>query len=448
MGNIVKIEDIFIGNGSPLVLISGPCVIEDYETTYEIASYLKTLTQKLGIPFIFKASYDKANRTSIHSFRGPGMKDGLETLHRIKSELGIRILSDVHATDEVGPAAQVLDIIQIPAFLCRQTDFILAVAKTGKPVNIKKGQFLAPWDMAYIVEKLTSTGNSGILITERGAMFGYNNLVADFRSIKIMQDTGWPVIFDATHSVQFPGGSGASSGGQREFAPILARAAVASGADGIFMEVHKDPDKALCDGPNSLKLDTLYALLSQLKAFRNVLTEGSFKENSISDKLKRIKLLLLDVDGVLTDGSIIYSDSGEETKAFNVRDGMGIRLLMKAKLKVGIVTGRSSGSLRHRCKNLGIDLVFEGITDKGALLDRILEQTGTSPEEIAFAGDDLLDVSLMKRVGLSIAVADAHKTVIENADMVTESKGGAGAVREVCEAILNAQEPFDRLRDL
>jgi len=270
MVKLFKTGDILIGQGSPLVLISGPCVIEDYETTFEIASFLKELTQKLDIPFIFKASYDKANRTSINSFRGPGITEGLKILESIKAELGVTILSDVHRINEIADAAQVLDIIQIPAFLCRQTDFIVEVARAGKPMNIKKGQFRAPGDITNVVEKVTSTGNQQILITERGTMFGYNNLVADFRGIKIIQDSGWPVIFDATHSIQLPGGAGTSSGGQREFAPILACAAVAAGADGIFMEVHTDPDKALCDGPNSLKLDTLHELLSQLKAIKAV----------------------------------------------------------------------------------------------------------------------------------------------------------------------------------
>ncbi len=445
MDHTVKMEHILVGKGHPLILISGPCVIEDYETTFGIASFLKELTRKLGIPFVFKASYDKANRTSIRSFRGPGMTDGLEILNRIKSELGISILSDVHRISEIALAARVLDIIQIPAFLCRQTDFILAVAKTGKPVNIKKGQFLAPWDMANVVEKVSSAGNSRILLTERGSMFGYNNLVADFRGIKIMQDTGWPVIFDATHSVQLPGGASGSSGGQREFAPILARAAVAAGADGIFLEVHTDPDKALCDGPNSLRLDSLHELLSQLKAIRNAVKDANFLKPDISEKLRRIKLVLLDVDGVLTDGSIIYSDSGAETKGFNVRDGLGLRFLMKAGIKAGIITGRTSDALRHRCKNLGIDLIFEGIIDKGALLEQILKQTGVSAEEVAFVGDDLLDISVMKRVGLAIAVADAHDTVLGHADMMTICRGGAGAVREVCEAILKAQGLWEKV---
>ncbi|MCG6974173.1 MAG: 3-deoxy-8-phosphooctulonate synthase [Desulfobacterales bacterium] len=267
-GNIVKAGNVSIGQASDLVLISGPCVIENYEMTYNIASFLKELTDQLNIPFIFKASYDKANRTSIHSFRGPGLTEGLKILGQIKSELGLVILSDVHQVTEIVDAAQVLDIIQIPAFLCRQTDLIVEIAKTGKPLNIKKGQFLAPWDIINVVEKVISAGNRQILITERGTMFGYNNLVVDFRGIKIMQDSGWPVIFDATHSIQLPGGAGNSSGGQREFASTLANAAVAAGANGVFMEVHPDPDKALSDGPNSLRLDDLYDLLSRLKAIR------------------------------------------------------------------------------------------------------------------------------------------------------------------------------------
>ena len=262
-----------MGPGAELVLFAGPCVIEDHKTTLSIARFLKQMTSELGIPFVFKASYDKANRTSLQSYRGPGMRAGLEILSSIKNELSIPILSDVHARSEVESAAQVLDIIQIPAFLCRQTDLILEVAQTGKPVNIKKGQFLSPWDMFQVTEKITSTGNRQILLTERGSMFGYSNLVVDFRSIKIMQDTGFPVIFDATHSVQLPGSAGKSSGGQREFAPLLAKAAVAAGADGIFIEVHPDPDHAKCDGPNSLPLTSLRDLISRLKAIRRLVTE-------------------------------------------------------------------------------------------------------------------------------------------------------------------------------
>ncbi len=262
--------EIFWESKAPLVLIAGPCVVENYETTYEIARFLKELTQQLEIPFIFKASYDKANRTSLQSFRGPGLKQGIDILKQIKVSLDIHILSDIHQIDELETVADVLDIIQIPAFLCRQTDLIVETARTGKPVNIKKGQFLAPWDMSNVVAKATSTGNKHIILTERGVMYGYNNLVVDFRGIRIMQETGGPVVFDATHSIQLPGGSGDASGGQREFAPILAKAAVAAGVNGIFMEVHPEPDKALCDGPNSLHLDSLEPLLKQLKAIHQI----------------------------------------------------------------------------------------------------------------------------------------------------------------------------------
>jgi 2-dehydro-3-deoxyphosphooctonate aldolase (KDO 8-P synthase) len=272
MDKIVWIDDIQMGKNHPLVLIAGPCVIESEATAFDIAGQLKEITTALNIPFIFKASYDKANRTSINAFRGPGIKEGLPILAKIKNELGLKILSDVHGIEEIAPAAEVLDVLQVPAFLCRQTDLIVEIAKTGKPVNIKKGQFLAPWDVSNIILKIESTGNRNILLTERGAMFGYNNLVVDFRSIPIMQATGYPVIFDATHSVQLPGGNGTSSGGQREFGSVLAKAAVACGADGIFLEVHTDPDKALCDGPNALSLDAVKPLLKTLTAIKTAVT--------------------------------------------------------------------------------------------------------------------------------------------------------------------------------
>lgn len=268
---MVTINGIEIGKGAPLALIAGPCVIETAEMAFSIAKTLKALTQELNISFIFKASYDKANRTSIDSFRGPGIDAGLDILKHIKDALDIPILSDIHQISDIDKAEKVLDVLQIPAFLCRQTDLIIAAAATGKPVNIKKGQFLAPWDVDNIAKKAISTGNRQLLITERGTVFGYNNLVVDFRSIKIMQDMGYAVIFDATHSVQLPGGSGTASGGQREFAPILAGAAVAAGADAIFLEVHPDPDTALCDGPNSLRLDTLSDHIRRLKAIREAL---------------------------------------------------------------------------------------------------------------------------------------------------------------------------------
>ena len=244
----VKIGDsVVIGGENPLVLIAGPCVIEDEKLVLRVARRLREITSSLGMPFIFKSSYDKANRTSLHSFRGPGLKEGLAILKKVKEELGVAVLSDIHQVSEAEEAAKVLDVIQIPAFLCRQTDLILAAAKTGLPVNVKKGQFLSPWEMVFVVEKITSCGNHRVMLTERGTTFGYQNLVNDMRAVAVMRSLGYPVVYDATHSVQLPGAAQGASGGQREFIPTLVRAAVAAGADGLFMEVHPDPPKALSD---------------------------------------------------------------------------------------------------------------------------------------------------------------------------------------------------------
>lgn len=260
-----------MGGGQPLALIAGPCVIENEESTLRHAEQLQVICGKLGMPLIFKSSYDKANRTSIQAFRGPGLEEGLRILAKVKHELGIPVLSDIHSIEQVEPAAVVLDVLQIPAFLCRQTDLVIAAAKTGKVVNVKKGQFLAPWDMRNVVGKLVGSGNENIILTERGASFGYNNLVVDMRSFPVMRSFGYPVVFDATHSVQLPGGQGSSSGGQREFVETLSRAAVATGIDGIFMEVHENPEQALCDGPNSIPLAELPALLQRLQALDAVI---------------------------------------------------------------------------------------------------------------------------------------------------------------------------------
>ncbi len=261
----LDVSGVTIGGGSPLVIIAGPCVIENEEITLSTAGKLKEICGAVGLPLIFKSSYDKANRTSLTSYRGPGLEKGLRTLWKVKSTLGIPVVSDVHSVDEVKPASEILDMLQIPAFLCRQTDLILAASATGKPVNIKKGQFLAPWDIRNIIDKFVSTGNRRLLITERGTSFGYNNLVVDFRGLPIMRSFGYPVIFDVTHSLQLPGGKGGSSGGQREFAEPLARAAVAVGVDGLFMEVHPVPEKALCDGPNMIPLSGLGGMIASLK---------------------------------------------------------------------------------------------------------------------------------------------------------------------------------------
>jgi len=261
----VNVGGIKVGGGEPFVLIAGPCVIESEKLARKVAASLKELTTELGIPLIFKSSYDKANRTSVQSFRGPGLDKGLKILKGIREEFDIPVLSDVHRFEEIVKASEVLDVAQIPAFLCRQTDFVLELARHARVVNIKKGQFLAPWDVENVVQKVQSTGNRNILITERGASFGYNNLVSDMRSIPILRQLGYPVVFDATHSVQLPGGAGKASGGERAMAVYLARAAVAVGVDALFMEVHPDPDRALCDGPNTLALNSLRDLLTTLK---------------------------------------------------------------------------------------------------------------------------------------------------------------------------------------
>lgn len=261
-------QTICIGPGQPLLLLAGPCALESPGLALEIAQEMKAITTRLGIPYVFKASFDKANRTSLDAFRGPGAEKGLRQLGRLREEIGIPVVSDIHEPAHAELAGDCLDILQIPAFLCRQTDLLAAAAKTGKVVNVKKGQFVSPWDMQHVVNKLRGSGCDNILLTERGASFGYNNLVVDMRSLPVMRSLGCPVVFDATHSVQLPGGAGKSSSGQRNFIAPLTRAAVAAGIDGLFMEVHPDPDKALCDGPNSLPLDQVESLLTQLLKIR------------------------------------------------------------------------------------------------------------------------------------------------------------------------------------
>ena len=268
----VRIGAVAIGGGAPLALIGGPCAIENEKHALMMAERLQRATADAGVPFIYKSSYDKANRSSIHSYRGPGLTEGLRILQKVKDETGLAVLSDVHDVSEVAPAAQVLDVLQVPAFLCRQTDLIVACAKSGRPVNVKKGQFVAPRDMINVVEKVRASGSEDLLLTERGTSFGYNNLIVDFRGLPIMRAFGYPVIFDATHSVQLPGGQGDRSGGERQYVQALARAAVAVGVDALFMEIHEDPDRTLedgrplSDGPNMLRLDDLPRLLDELRA--------------------------------------------------------------------------------------------------------------------------------------------------------------------------------------
>ena len=275
----MKLGAFDVGPDRPFFLIAGPCVIESEELVIEVAGRLRDMTATLGIPFVFKASFDKANRSSKTSFRGPGIDAGLKALGRVRKEIGVPVLTDVHEDTPLGDVAAVVDVLQTPAFLCRQTNFIVNVASQNKPVNIKKGQFLSPWEMQNVVDKARSTGNLQIMVCERGFSFGYNNLVSDMRSLAVMRSTGCPVVFDATHSVQLPGGRGDSSGGQREFVPVLARAAVAAGVAGIFMETHPDPAKALSDGPNAWPLDRMASLLSTLVQLDVAVKKKPFEES-------------------------------------------------------------------------------------------------------------------------------------------------------------------------
>ena len=274
----MKLCGFDIGLDQPLFLIAGPCVIESMQLQLDVAGQLKEITTRLGIPFIFKSSFDKANRSSAGSFRGPGLEQGLHILAEVKRQIGVPVLTDVHEYTPLDEVATVVDVLQTPAFLCRQTDFIQNVARAGLPMNIKKGQFLAPWDMRHVVAKAQAAGNSRVMVCERGASFGYNNLVSDMRSLAVMRDTGCPVVFDATHSVQLPGGLGERSGGQREFIPVLARAAVAAGVSGLFMETHPDPDNALSDGPNAWPLAQMAALLETLMALDGVVKSAPLIE--------------------------------------------------------------------------------------------------------------------------------------------------------------------------
>lgn len=268
--NIVTVGNYKVGQGCPMLLMAGPCVLEGYERSLMIGQRAKTIADKLGMPYVFKASFDKANRSSYNSFRGPGLKEGLAILAQIKKDLGVPIVTDIHEPAQAEPVAEVADILQIPAFLCRQTDLVYQAAKTGRTVNVKKGQFLAPWDMKNVIKKIEEAGNHNIMLTERGASFGYNTLVTDMRGLAIMRELGYPVVMDATHSVQIPGGQGTSSGGQSQYVPHMARAAAAVGIDALFLEVHDNPAEALSDGPNMVKLDNLEALLKDVLAIDKI----------------------------------------------------------------------------------------------------------------------------------------------------------------------------------
>ncbi len=442
----------FFANGS-LFFIAGPCVIESEEMTHEIAAEIARIRDQCAARIIFKASFDKANRTSIDSYRGPGLEAGLKILAGVRDKTGMPVMSDIHTPNQAEIAGKVLDVIQIPAFLSRQTDLLVAAGRTNRWVNIKKGQFQSPEDIQYAMNKVRSTGNTKILVTERGVSFGYRDLVADMRSIVRMKRYGVPVVFDATHSAQFPGASDGCSAGDRSLVPPLARAAVAAGADGVFMEVHPEPEKALCDGPNSLRLCDLDFMIQNLCAIHALVPRSLPSENSapqareapvlpdskLDKAIKRIRLIIFDVDGILTDGSIVFAGSSLEIKSFHVRDGHGIKIAKRCGLEVALVTGRYSDVVERRARDLGIDLVHQGVWDKRPVLEELMIKLSVGPEEIAVLGDDVVDIPIMRRVGLSITVPEAPLEVKEAADYVTTLPGGRGAAREVVEMILKGQ---------
>ncbi len=443
-----------------LFFIVGPCVIETRELTLEVASEIARISRAHQIPILFKSSFDKANRTSIDSFRGPGIKNGLDILSDVKSSTGLPLVSDIHSAEQAQQAGATLDVIQIPAFLSRQTDLLIAAGLTGRAVNIKKGQFQAPQDMRHAVAKILSTGNSKIFLTERGVSFGYNDLVADMRSINRMKSFGFPVIFDATHSAQFPGAGSGTSGGDRSLVPVLARAAVGAGANGIFIETHPAPDRALCDGPNSLALKDLEPLLLNLIQIHQLIPIGEpqkidefsvesgsleIQPDGLLARLKKIKLIIFDVDGVLTDGKIVFCGNELEIKSFHVRDGHGIKLAIRSGLDVALVTGRTSVVVGRRATDLGIDKVFQGIWDKKPIMEKLTRECGLSNEEIAVVGDDVVDIPILRLAGLAVTTPEAPIEVRREAHYVTSLPGGSGAAREVVEMIMKAQDKWEQV---
>lgn len=439
-----------IGGNNRFVLIAGPCAIETEEMTMEVARTLKEICGELGIHLIFKSSFDKANRSSVKSPRGVGLERGLQILQRVKTELDLPIVTDVHETWQCAEVAKVADMLQIPAFLSRQTDLLVAAAQTGKIVNVKKGQFMAPWDMKNVVDKLRDSGNENILLCERGSSFGYNNLVVDMTGLVEMRNYGFPVVFDATHAVQKPGGQGTSTGGNREMVPYLMRAALAVGVDAIFAEVHPDPDHAFSDGPNQLYLSGIREILEQAVAIDNITKQlaVSSKQQTVSTKLPttnyqlptKIKLLLTDVDGVLTDAGMYYSEAGDELKKFNTHDGMGLQLVKDKGIKTGIVTSENTKLVERRFLKLKLDYLYQGKREGGKLasVKEICEKEGISLSEVAYIGDDVNCFELLSAVGLAACPADALSTIKNIPGIVQmKKKGGEGCVREFVEMIMN-----------
>jgi len=446
----INVLDRFdIGGNNRFVLIAGPCAIETEEMTMEVASSLKAICEELHIHLIFKSSYDKANRSSVKSPRGVGLERGLQILQRVKTELNLPIVTDVHESWQCAEVAKVADMLQIPAFLSRQTDLLVAAAKTGKIVNVKKGQFMAPWDMKNVIDKLRDSGNENILLCERGSSFGYNNLVVDMTGLVEMRSYGYPVVFDATHSVQKPGGQGTSTGGNREMVPYLMRAALAIGVDAIFAEVHPDPDHAFSDGPNQIYLSAIREILIQAIAIDNITKNISSGYNPEHEtradhgtryaEREPIKLLLTDVDGVLTDSGMYYSEAGDELKKFNTHDGMGLQLIGQKGIKTGIITSEDTKLVERRFHKLKLDYLYQGKREGGKLaaVKEICEKEGFSLKQVAYIGDDINCFELLSSVGLAACPSDALDTIKNIPGIIQmKKKGGEGCVREFAGLIM------------
>ena len=440
-----------IGGNNRFVLIAGPCAIETEEMTMQVAATLKEICQDLGIHLIFKSSFDKANRTSVKAPRGVGMERGLEILQRVKTELDLPVITDVHESWQCEPVAKVVDMLQIPAFLSRQTDLLVAAAKTGKIVNVKKGQFMAPWDMKNVVEKLRDSGSEQILLCERGSSFGYNNLVVDMTGLVEMRNYGFPVVFDATHAVQKPGGQGTSTGGNREMVPYLMRAALAVGVDAVFAEVHPDPDHAFSDGPNQIHLSNIRKILEEAVAIDDLIkgNKGTREqvelrnEHETRNTKHEIKLFLTDVDGVLTDAGMYYSENGDELKKFNTHDGMGLQLIRQKGIKTGIITSENTMMVERRFNKLKLDYLYQGKREGGKLASvvEICEKEGITLNEVAYIGDDINCLELLSNVGLAACPANALDAVKQIPGIVRmNKKGGEGCVREFIEMIISRME--------
>ena len=450
-----------IGGNNRFVLLAGPCAIESEEMTMEVAAKLKEICEELNIHLIFKSSFDKANRSSVKAPRGVGMERGLQILQRVKTELNLPIVTDVHETWQCAEVAKVADMLQIPAFLSRQTDLLIAAAKTGKIVNVKKGQFMAPWDMKNVVDKLRDSGNENILLCERGSCFGYNNLIVDMTGLVEMRNYGFPIVFDATHAVQKPGGQGTSTGGNREMVPYLMRAALAIGVDAIFAEVHPDPDHAFSDGPNQIYLSDIKEILQQAIAIDNITknitgqepgtwTQESGSQNTEHEtrnkehKTQNIKLFLTDVDGVLTDAGMYYSEAGDELKKFNTHDGMGLQLIRHKGIKTGIITSEDTKMVERRFQKLKLDYLYQGKREGGKLatVKEICEKEGISLAEVAYIGDDVNCFELLSSVGLAACPANAVDAIKNIPGIIQMNKrGGEGCVREFTEMILKPLTP-------